>query len=161
MTSKHVVVYTDGACSGNPGPGGWAAILRYGDKHRELAGGFRRTTNNRMELTAVIEALDVLKESCVVEVFSDSKYVVDAMEQGWAERWRANNWRRGKKGDKAVNPDLWERLLNAAARHQVTFTWVKGHDTDPDNIRCDELAVEQSQRHDLPVDEGYEDKDED
>lgn len=155
MSPKHVTIYTDGACSGNPGPGGWAAILRHGTKTKELSGGFARTTNNRMELMAAIEALRALKAPCVVSLYSDSKYVVDAIDQGWAKRWRANGWRRGKKGERAVNPDLWAVLLDLLEKHEVSFHWVKGHDTDPDNIRCDELAVEASKGSDLPIDEGY------
>lgn len=156
MNKKSVKVYTDGACSGNPGPGGWGAILIYGGKRKELSGGFRRTTNNRMELMGAIEALRALKEPCDVALYSDSKYVVDAIDQGWAEKWRANGWRRGKKGEKAVNPDLWQELLEEIERHSVSFHWVKGHHTNPENNRCDELAVEASRGSNLPVDEAYE-----
>jgi len=156
MAQKKVTVYTDGACSGNPGPGGWGALLLYGGKRKELSAGYRRTTNNRMELMAAIEALRALKEPCDVELFSDSKYVVDAIEEGWAEKWRANGWRRGKKGDKAVNPDLWEELLGEVERHSISFRWVKGHHTNPENNRCDELAVAASKGSELQVDEPYE-----
>lgn len=137
---KNVTIYTDGACSGNPGPGGWGAILRYGEVTREMSGGEARTTNNRMELMGVISALEALKEPCRVELWSDSKYVVDALEKGWAKSWRARGWiRSGRKP--ALNPDLWERLLGLAQRHEVHCHWVKGHSENPYNNRCDELAV--------------------
>ena len=142
---KTVEIYTDGACSGNPGPGGWGAILRYGAHEKELSGGEAMTTNNRMELTAVIAALEALKESCAVELWSDSKYVVDALSLGWAEKWRANGW---KKPDKktALNPDLWEKLLTLAAEHEMHYHWVKGHADNEYNNRCDALAVAARER---------------
>ena len=142
---KLVEIYTDGACSGNPGPGGWGAILRYGAHEKELSGGEAMTTNNRMELTAVIAALEALKESCIVELWSDSKYVVDALSLGWAEKWRANGW---KKPDKktALNPDLWEKLLTLAAEHEMHYHWVKGHAENEYNNRCDALAVAARER---------------
>ena len=142
---KLVEIYTDGACSGNPGPGGWGAILRYGAHEKELSGGEAMTTNNRMELTAVIAALEALKESCAVELWSDSKYVVDALSLGWAEKWRANGW---KKPDKktALNPDLWEKLLTLAAEHEMHYHWVKGHADNEYNNRCDALAVAARER---------------
>ena len=142
---KTVEIYTDGACSGNPGPGGWGAILRYGGREKELSGGEAMTTNNRMELTAVIAALEALKESCAVELWSDSKYVVDALSLGWAEKWRANGW---KKPDKktALNPDLWEKLLTLAAEHEMHYHWVKGHADNEYNNRCDALAVAARER---------------
>ncbi len=123
---KTVEIYTDGACSGNPGPGGWGAILRWGGREKELSGGEAATTNNRMELMGVIAALEALKESCVVELWSDSKYVVDALDKGWALKWRSNNW---KKPDKkpALNPDLWERLLTLAEKHELHFHWGRYH----------------------------------
>lgn len=142
---KKVDIYTDGACSGNPGPGGWGAILRFGPHEKELSGGEPNTTNNRMELTAVIEALSALKERCEITIHSDSKYIIDAIQQGWAKKWRANNWMRNKK-DKALNPDLWGQLLDLLEQHQVTFHWVKGHAGHPENERCDQLAVAQSQK---------------
>ena len=142
---KEVHIYTDGACSGNPGPGGWGAILCYKDQKKEMSGGERQTTNNRMELTGVIMALRALKEPCEVTVTSDSKYVVDAMKLGWAEKWRANGWMRTKK-EPAKNPELWEELLTLCEKHRVTFTWVKGHAENPYNNRCDELAVAQSKK---------------
>ena len=142
---KTVEIYTDGACSGNPGPGGWGAILRYGGREKELSGGEAMTTNNRMELTAVIAALEALKESCVVELWSDSKYVVDALDKGWAVKWRANGWKKPDKKS-ALNPDLWERLLALAAEHEMHYHWVKGHADNEYNNRCDALAVAARER---------------
>ncbi len=137
---KRVEIFTDGACSGNPGPGGYGAILRYGEHIKELSGGEEQTTNNRMELTAVITALEALKEPCLVVLTTDSKYVVDGIEKGWAKSWRENGW---KKKDKkpALNPDLWGKLLDLLEVHEVKFNWVKGHAGHPENERCDELAV--------------------
>ena len=137
---KNVQIYTDGACSGNPGKGGWAAILVYGKKEKELVGGSESTTNNRMELSAVIEALKALKEPCEVKLTTDSKYVCDSVTKGWVYSWQKNNW---KKADKkpALNVDLWEELLPLLEKHTVTFNWVKGHNGHPCNERCDELAV--------------------
>ncbi len=137
---KRVEIFTDGACSGNPGPGGYGAILRYGEHIKELSGGEEQTTNNRMELTAVITALEALKEPCFVTLTTDSKYVVDGVEKGWAKSWRENGW---KKKDKkpALNPDLWGKLLDLLEIHEVKFNWVKGHAGHPENERCDELAV--------------------
>ena len=137
---KTVTVYTDGACSGNPGPGGWAAILEYGGVEKMISGGEASTTNNRMELTAVIEALRLLKEPCAVELYSDSKYVIDALEKGWAWGWKKRGWIKSDKKP-ALNPDLWEQLLTLVSQHQVTYHWVKGHAQNPKNTRCDELAV--------------------
>lgn len=137
MKMKQVTIYTDGACRGNPGPGGWGAVLVWRGVERELSGAEKETTNNRMELTAVISALSALKEPCEVTVFSDSKYVVQAMEEGWAEGWEKSDWKKGK----AKNPDLWERLLFLCRVHKVTFCWVKGHDGHAYNERCDKLAT--------------------
>ena len=137
---KTVTVYADGACSGNPGPGGWGAILEYRGREKELSGAEASTTNNRMELTAVIAALEELKEPCRVELFSDSKYVVDAVTLGWARSWRAKGWVKPDKKP-AKNPELWARLLDLLDRHQVTCHWVKGHADDEKNERCDRLAV--------------------
>ena len=137
---KTVTLYTDGACSGNPGPGGWGAILIFGGHKKELSGGEKSTTNNRMELTAVIRGLEALKESCVVELYSDSKYVIDALEKGWARGWRARGWVKADKKP-ALNPDLWGRLLELCDTHTVKLHWVKGHADNPYNNRCDELAV--------------------
>ena len=138
MTS--VILYTDGACSGNPGPGGFGVVLRYGTAEKELSGGAKETTNNRMELTAAIIGLEALKERCDVTLYSDSKYLIDAINCGWAEKWRENGWMRNKK-EKALNPDLWEKLLNLLEKHSVELVWVKGHAGHPYNERCDALAV--------------------
>lgn len=143
---RQVELFTDGACSGNPGAGGWGCILRCGGVSKELSGGEPETTNNRMELTALIEGLSALKYRCRVTVYSDSKYVIDAITQGWAKKWRANGWMRNKK-DRALNPDLWEKLLGLLEQHQVNFVWVKGHAGHPENERCDALAVAQSQKY--------------
>ena len=137
---KTVTIYTDGACSGNPGPGGYGIVLEYGPHRKEMSEGFAQTTNNRMELLAVITALQTLKEPCQVELYSDSKYVVDAVVKGWAKGWQAKGWRKADKTP-AKNPDLWEQLLAQLEIHQVNFHWVKGHADNPGNNRCDELAV--------------------
>ncbi len=137
---KHVDIYTDGACRKNPGRGGWGAVLVYGTVEKELSGGEPLTTNNRMELTAVIEALKALKEPCAVTLTSDSKYVIDALTKGWARAWRAKGWRKADRSQ-ALNPDLWEELLNLVDRHEMTYVWVKGHDGHPYNERCDKLAT--------------------
>lgn len=142
---KTVTIYTDGACSGNPGPGGWGAILQYGEFKREFSGGEAETTNNRMELTGVITALESLKEPCVVELYSDSKYVIDALEKGWAKGWKARGWVKPDKKP-ALNSDLWERLLELCQVHTVNLHWVKGHADNEFNNRCDELAVMESQK---------------
>lgn len=141
---KTVTIYTDGACSGNPGPGGWGAILLYGPHKKEISGGDPSTTNNRMELLGVISALETLKVPCIVDLYSDSKYVIDALQKGWAKSWRKNGWQR--KTGPALNPDLWERLLNLCDQHQVNLHWVKGHAQNPYNNRCDELAVAESRK---------------
>ena len=137
---KKIELYTDGACSGNPGPGGWGAVLVYKGIEKELSGFESETTNNRMELTAVIEGLKALKEPCEVALTTDSKYVADALINGWAESWQKNGW---KKGDKkpALNPDLWEELLALCGIHKLEITWVKGHAGHPFNERCDALAT--------------------
>ncbi len=137
---KHVIIYTDGACSGNPGPGGFGIILQYGEHRREISEGFPETTNNRMELLGVITALEALKSPCRVDLYSDSKYVIDAIQKGWAVKWRSKNWMRTPK-EPAKNPDLWKRLLDLLEVHDVTFHWVKGHAQNENNNRCDELAV--------------------
>jgi ribonuclease HI len=153
-TKKRVVIYTDGACSGNPGPGGYAAVLLYEKKRKEISGGFARTTNNRMELKAVIEALKALKQLCDVTLYSDSQYIVQAMSKGWAGRWRTNNWKRNNK-EAAVNPDLWEELLQLTEKHNVEFRWIRGHAGDRENERADQLSVAASRRANLPPDPGY------
>lgn len=137
---KQVEIFTDGACSGNPGKGGWGAVLRYQGAEKELCGGAVETTNNRMELTAVIEALSALKEPCAVTLTTDSKYVVDAIEKGWVYGWQRNGWRKADKKP-ALNVDLWETLLPLLKKHAVSFVWVKGHAGHPENERCDRLAV--------------------
>lgn len=150
---KHVKLYTDGACSGNPGPGGYGAILTFNNHRKEVSGGYQNTTNNRMEILAVIRGLELLKERCKVTVYSDSKYVVDAMTKGWVERWQKNNWMRNKK-DPALNVDLWEKMLEICDQHIVNFEWVKGHAGHPENERCDQLATTALKADNLPVDEG-------
>ena len=143
---KTVTIYTDGACSGNPGPGGWGAILMYGAHQKEISGGAPDTTNNRMELTAVISALSLLKEPCIVELWSDSKYVIDALEKGWARGWQKRGWVKSDKKP-ALNPDLWEKLLALADVHTLHYHWVKGHAENEYNNRCDELAVMESRKY--------------
>ncbi len=136
---KHVDIYTDGSCKCNPGPGGWCAILVYGKHERVISGAEAQTTNNRMELTAIIEALKALKEPCEVTLTSDSKYALDSLQNGWATAWRANNWKKSGSS-KALNPDLWEILLDEVERHEITYVWVKGHAGHPYNERCDKEA---------------------
>ena len=137
---KTVILYTDGACSGNPGPGGWGAILSYNGVEKELSGGEAQTTNNRMELTAVIRGLQALNQSCVVELYSDSKYVIDALQKGWAQGWKKRGWTKADKKP-ALNPDLWEILLELTGKHELHYHCVKGHADNTMNNRCDELAV--------------------
>lgn len=137
---KRVQLFSDGACSGNPGPGGYGVILKYNEHKKEFSAGYKSTTNNRMELMAIIVGLKSLKEKCQVDVYSDSKYIVDAINQGWVEKWRANNWKRNKK-EVAKNIDLWKKLLNLLDQHTVTIYWVKGHAGHPENERCDKMAV--------------------
>ena len=142
---KQVTIYTDGACSGNPGPGGWGAILEWNGREKELSGGEAETTNNRMELSGVIFALSALKEPCAVDLYTDSKYVFDAVDKGWVYTWRKNGWRKADKKP-ALNVDLWERLLPLLETHRVTWHWVKGHAENEKNNRCDALAVAQSKK---------------
>lgn len=142
---KHVDIYTDGACSGNPGPGGWGAILCYRGTEKEISGGESATTNNRMEMTAVISALSLLKESCAVTLYSDSKYVIDSLSKGWARSWQEKGWRKSNR-EPALNPDLWEKLLSLADKHELTCVWVKGHAENPYNNRCDALAVKEREK---------------
>ena len=148
---KHVTIYTDGACSGNPGPGGWAAILKFGTVEKEISGGLNNTTNNRMELLAVIKALSALKEKCNVSFYSDSKYIVDAVNKGWLKKWKTNNWKRSNK-EKALNVDLWEKLLPLLEKHKIQFLWTQGHANDEFNNRCDKLAVAASKEKNLEED---------
>ncbi len=138
---KNVELFTDGACSGNPGPGGWGAILRFKGVEKELAGGEAATTNNRMELTAAIEGLAALKEPCNVTLYSDSKYLVDAVDKGWVYGWQQKGWQRGSTP--VPNADLWQRLLPLLKLHTVKLVWVRGHAGHPENERCDRLAVAQ------------------
>lgn len=142
---KQVEIYTDGACSGNPGPGGWGAVLRYNGKEKEISGGEAMTTNNRMELTAVISALRALKEPCAVELYSDSRYVIDALSKGWAYGWRKKGWIKSDKKP-ALNPDLWGELLDLCAVHEMSYYWVKGHAKNEYNNRCDALAVAEREK---------------
>ncbi|MCL2019968.1 MAG: ribonuclease HI [Oscillospiraceae bacterium] len=139
MTDEKVFIFTDGACSGNPGPGGWGAILRFRGREKELKGFAPDTTNNRMELTAVIEALSALKFPCSVVLQTDSRYVADGIEKGWAVSWRKNNWLKSDKKP-ALNADLWDKLLSLCEKHDVRFIWVKGHAGHEENERCDKLA---------------------
>ena len=141
-----VILYTDGACSGNPGPGGWAAVLMWGERRKEVSGYAPSTTNNRMELTALLEGLAALKTPCTVQVHSDSTYVVNAFRQGWLTRWQRNGWRTSQ-GAAVENQDLWQAILRAAEPHDVKFNWVKGHGRSAENNRCDELAREAIRRH--------------
>ncbi len=142
MQPTFVEIFTDGACSGNPGPGGYGAILRYKGREKEISGGEAHTTNNRMELTAVIKALEALKFPCHVTITTDSKYVSEAITQGWAQGWKKRGWKKSN-GTPALNPDLWEQLLALLEVHTVKFNWIKGHAGHPENERCDRLAVEQ------------------
>ena len=137
---KEVTLYTDGACSGNPGPGGWGAILIYKDIRKEMSGGDKETTNNKMELTAAIEGLSALKERCRVKLYSDSKYLIDGITKDWARSWRAKGWKKSD-GKPALNVDLWEKILELDEYHEIEYIWVKGHAGNPYNERCDRLAV--------------------
>ena len=151
---KKVTIYTDGSCLNNPGRGGYGAVLLFDPHRREISGGFQLTTNNRMEMMAVIAALEALKEPCQVTLYSDSQYVVNAMTKGWAQRWQANGWKRNKK-EMAVNPDLWERLLMVSKPHDVDFRWLRGHSGIVENERCDRLAFAAATQSGLPEDSGY------
>lgn len=142
---KHIQIFTDGACSGNPGPGGWGAILRYKAHEKELSGGEAETTNNRMELMALIAALEQLKEPCEIDLCSDSQYVINGLQKGWAKGWRTRGWKKADKSP-ALNSDLWARLLDLSEAHTIHYNWIKGHAGHPENERCDRLAVEQSKR---------------
>jgi ribonuclease HI len=152
---KKVTLYTDGGCINNPGPGGYGVVLLYNSNRRELAAGFRMTTNNRMEILAAIAGLEALKEPCIVDLYSDSQYLVNTIEKGWARRWRVNGWMRNRK-EKALNPDLWERLLSLCDIHAVSFHWVRGHAGHEENERCDELATSAARGKHLAIDSGYE-----
>ena len=151
---KKVTIYTDGACLGNPGPGGYGVVLLYNKHRKELSSGFRLTTNNRMEIMAAIAGLKALKNGCIVTLYTDSQYLVNAMTKGWVEKWRANGWKRNKQ-DRALNADLWEQMLDLCRRHQVKFVWVRGHADNQENECCDLLAREAASGQDLPDDKGY------
>ena len=151
---KQVTIYTDGACLGNPGPGGYGVVLLCGGRRKELSGGYRRTTNNRMELMAAIVGLEALKQECSVKIHTDSRYLQQSISLGWASKWRAKNWKKGS--GRRPSWDLWERLLDLCAGHDVEFAWVRGHAGDTENERCDFLSVQAAQRKDLPADSGYE-----
>jgi ribonuclease HI len=154
LAAGKTVIFTDGASTGNPGPGGYGVVMLHAQARRELSGGFRCTTNNRMELTAVIVALQSLQKRASVVVYSDSRYVVDAVEKGWARRWRTRGWMRNTQ-NRAENSDLWAALLDLIDQHAVEFRWVRGHASSPENERCDVLAVEAAHAPDLPEDPGY------
>ncbi len=154
MPKKDVFIYTDGACSGNPGKGGYGIVLKYHEFRKEISAGFSLTTNNRMELLAPIIALEALKEPCNVTLFSDSKYLVDSISKGWVYAWQKNGWRKSDKKP-ALNRDLWERLLPLLDKHQVSFQWIKGHNDNPENECCDRLAVSAYLSDNLSVDEGF------
>ena len=149
-----VIIYTDGACIGNPGPGGYGAVLLSEENRKELSGGYAQTTNNRMELMAAIVGLEALERRCDVTLYSDSKYLVDAIEKGWARKWKANSWMRNRR-ERAINPDLWERLLSLTEKHNVAFKWVRGHAGVKENERCDQLATTAAKGRGLPADPGY------
>ena len=151
---KEVTIYTDGGCIGNPGPGGYGVVLKIDGKRTEMSGGYRLTTNNRMELMAAIVGLRSLKTPSKVTLHSDSRYLVDAVMKGWARRWRANGWMRNKK-EAALNPDLWTELLDLCKRHEVTFKWVKGHSGQLENERCDQLSNQEARKKGQPDDPGY------
>ncbi len=152
---KDVVIYTDGSSRGNPGPGGYGVVLLYGKEGKELSGGYRLTTNNRMEILAAIIGLEALKAKCRVTIYTDSRLLCDSINKGWAVRWKERGWMRNKR-ERALNPDLWERLLGLCSEHDLTFTWIKGHSGNPGNDRCDELATTAAQQKNLPIDEFYE-----
>ncbi len=154
---KKVEIFTDGACSGNPGPGGFGTILRYMGREKEISCGYRETTNNRMELRAVLAGLSALKESCEVTIYSDSKYIVDAVQKGWLRNWYFNGWKRGKN-QPLSNKDLWKEMHSLLQKHKVSFVWVKGHSGHPENERCDKLAVDASKSKNLIEDEGREEE---
>jgi ribonuclease HI len=149
-----IIIYTDGACTGNPGAGGYGAVLINGANRQEISGGYKLTTNNRMEMMGAISALKSLNTKSTVTLHSDSKYIVDAVIKGWAKKWQANGWRRNAK-EMAKNPDLWQELLDLCKKHDVNFVWVRGHSGIPENERCDRLAVAAAQKPNLPPDIGY------
>lgn len=152
---KSVEIYTDGACLGNPGPGGYGVILIHDHHRKELSGGFRLTTNSRMELFAAIVGLSALKQPCRVILYSDSQYLVKSIMDGYVKRWEANGWKRNKK-EFVQNADLWHQLMDLCRKHQVSFEWIPGHSGLPENERCDTLSVQAASKPNLPPDEGYE-----
>ena len=152
---KEIIIYTDGACDPNPGPGGYGAVLLFENRRKEVSGGFRLTTNNRMEIFAAIKSLEVLKQPCKVTLYSDSQYLVSAMMEGWVEKWKKRNWWRTNK-ERVLNVDLWEKLSALCETHEVHFVWVRGHVGDPENERCDKLSYAALRHQDLPPDEMYE-----
>lgn len=152
---KEVTIYTDGACLGNPGAGGYGVVLLYGQHRKELSGGYCTTTNNRMEMMAAIAGLMALKTKCAVTLYTDSQYLVNAITKGWAQKWQKNGWRRNGK-EQAKNPDLWGQLLDLCRKHEVNFVWVKGHAGNQENEYCDRLAVSAARQKNLPPDLGYE-----
>jgi ribonuclease HI len=152
---KPVTIYTDGACEPNPGPGGYGIVIISGAARKELSGGFKLTTNNRMEIYAAIKALENLKSTSKVTLYSDSEYLVKAMALGWVQRWKAHAWKRNKR-ERAANIDLWEKLLDLCEKHQVEFVWIKGHAGHPENERCDQLSYLALKSNNLPVDDGFE-----
>jgi ribonuclease HI len=153
---KHVVIYTDGACLGNPGPGGYGVVLLHGKDRKEFSRGFRLTTNNRMEMLACIVGLQELEDTCAVTLYSDSQYVINSMTKGWAQRWKKNKWKRN--GEDVPNADLWEKMLNLCDKHNVKFNWVRGHSGNKENERCDQLARQAALGFDLAIDSVYEAK---
>ena len=157
LKMKEVIIYTDGACSGNPGPGGCAAVIRYKSHEKVLSEGFALTTNNRMELLSAIKALETLKEPCAVTLYSDSQYLVRAVTQGWLQKWKQNGWARpaGKAKKKLLNADLWQRLCALLETHRVAFVWVRGHASNEQNNRCDEIARQIIKSGELNADMGY------
>jgi ribonuclease HI len=154
LTDAKLEIYTDGACHGNPGPGGYGIIFKGNGQPIARSGGYKLTTNNRMEIMAAIAALETLSTPAGAVIYSDSQYLVDAMTKGWAKRWKANGWKRNNK-DKALNPDLWDRLLKLCERHQIEFRWVRGHNSQTENEWCDHLAEAAAREPNLPEDSGY------
>ncbi|MBI9046580.1 MAG: ribonuclease HI [Anaerolineaceae bacterium] len=155
VKDDQVVIFTDGGAIGNPGPGGYGVVILSGENRKELSGGYRLTTNNRMEMMAVIEGLKTLKGHQNILIYSDSRYVVDSINKGWAKGWRAKGWKKKSKG-KALNIDLWKQLLDLIEGHDITLQWVRGHSGNRENERCDRLSGQNARRKDLPVDSGYE-----
>jgi ribonuclease HI len=154
LAGGNLEIWTDGSCLGNPGPGGYGILFKINGQTKAKSGGFKLTTNNRMEIMAAIAALETLKEKTGAVIYSDSQYLVDAVTKGWAKKWKANNWKRNSK-DKAINPDLWDRLLGLIEKHEIEFRWVRGHNLQTENEQCDRLAQAAASQENLPVDPGY------